>query len=149
MITNRVRLCIPKWTSSLHPLTPQWIYPKGVRGWIAHFCVRLLYGFGAYTAIAQDEMEMVDVSNEDLVRGLQRWNVSIDRLLHGPCRYLLVGRKQQQELMGCAVNEPFIFGGPPISVSDGKHLSVLGLKIVCVPWMDGAIPLPDIEALEQ
>jgi hypothetical protein len=59
---------------------------------------------------------------------------------------LLVGRDEMAKLMRDAYDEPIAFRAE-IPLGNGNDFRYMGLRVVCVPWLEGWAVLPDLDKI--
>lgn len=59
---------------------------------------------------------------------------------------LLVGRDEMTKLMRDAVDDPLMFHAE-VPLGYGADFRYMGLRVVCVPWLEGWALLPDLDKI--
>jgi hypothetical protein len=112
--------------------------------WLQKVCVAILRRYG--TEYANDEIRYKTIAfepecvitgiQEQVAHALSRHNTSRDG-------YILVGHSDAHRLFGeCASNNVWGYSTSAMYQS-GMQRTVLGLRVIVVPWMDGMLYVPE------
>jgi len=152
---QRVATLEPQLVATSWLKTPDYEFPPGWRGWAAKRLVESGKRLGARERITGSSFKYQELTldRSRLIECLRYWQMSIDQIVQERAKWLLVGRQEQVRLFAAAADSFHAFGplAIPYHIPNGRKLSetrILVLRVVCVPWMEGVLILPDLETLE-
>jgi len=151
MDNNIVQLYIPKRLSKVHVIPqPRACYPPGWRGWLCRFGYWLAKKNKIALYDMTDEYHWSQITEHDLLDSLRIWRISIAELMELETAYLLVGRDAQEKLFDICADQPFVAQAPNLTISRGygAPTQCYGLQLLCIPWINGMIPIPDPKTLK-
>lgn len=117
-------------TKLVFPPLPRW--RDSPRWWL----VKLLGGANPYETL---KVVRIPIDAKDFMGKLYAQRRELFEQFNREPKELLIGGEDYEEMMNCkGINRMFSFDG-----SYNKGRSVMGLRIKVIPWMRGALVMPD------